>query len=94
MSTLGHMLAVDLRFGAREVAGRFAAALLLMALLAALFKFLTLQNDGSFLELGFIDCLASLFGGMREYSPQHDRTFNVPASWLCVCLLGAFVVLS
>ncbi len=91
---LGRMLAVDLRFGAREVAGRFAAALLLMALLVALFKLLTLQGDGSFPGLSFIDCLASLFGGMREYDPQHDQTFNIPASWLCVCLTGAFVVLS
>lgn len=92
--TLGRMLAVDLRFGAREMSGRFAAALLLMVVLVVLFRLLTVQNDGNFLELGFIDCLASLFGGMGEFDPQSGKTFNIPASWLCVCLMGAFVVLS
>jgi hypothetical protein len=94
LRVLANMLVVDVRFGAREVAGRFAAALLLLAVFVTLFKFLTLQGDGSFLNLSFVDCFAGLFGGMSEYDPQHDSNFNVPAAWLCVCLMGAFVVLS
>ena len=90
----GHMLAVDARYGFREVAGRFAAALVLMFFVALFFKFLTMQQDGSFPRLSFIDCFVSLFGGMSEFNPTHDTNFNVPAAWLCVCLMGAFVVLS
>ena len=97
MSTSGalrHMLVVDVRFGARDVVGRFFLAGLLMLILVCLFRFLALGNDGIFLDVGFIDCFACLFGGMSEYDPYYDKSFNVPASWLCVCLMGAFVVLS
>ena len=51
-------------------------------------------QDGRFADVSFIDCFASLFGGMSEFDPSHDSSFNVPASWLCVCLAGSFVVLS
>lgn len=94
LKMLGRMLAVDLRFGAMEVAPRFGMACLLLGFLAALFRFLTLQDDGNFATASFIDCLASLFGGMREFDPLHDSSFNVPAAWLCVCLMGGLVVLS
>lgn len=94
LGALGHMLTVDVRHGAREVAGRFAAALFLLVFLTAMFKFLTMQGDGSFRTVSFIDCFAGLFGGMSEFDPNHDSSFNLPASWLCVCLMGAFIVLS
>lgn len=88
------MLATDLRYGARQTGGRFAAAFLLMVFLVTMFRFLTMGQDGGFGDASFTDCFASLFGGMSEYDPSHDSSFNVPASWLCVCLMGAFVVLS
>lgn len=88
------MLAVDLRFGTREVAGRFGVAVLLLAFFTALFRFLTLDDSGNFAALGFIDCFANLFGGISEFSPQYGTRFDMPASWLCVCLMGAFIVLS
>ena len=94
LGALGRMLAVDARYGVREVAGRFAAALLLLVFLVGMFKFLTLQKDGSFRDVSFTDCFAGLFGGMSEFDPKHDSNFNLPASWLCVCLMGAFIVLS
>lgn len=88
------MLAVDLRFGTREVAGRFGVAVLLLAFFTALFRFLTLDDSGNFAALGFIDCFANLFGGISEFSPQYGTRFDMPAPWLCVCLMGAFIVLS
>ncbi len=88
------MLASDFRCGAREVAGRFVLALLMLILVVALFRFLMLQDDGTFSGQSFIDCFASLFGGMEEFDAQHDGTFPLPASWLCVCLAGAFISLS
>lgn len=88
------MLASDFRSGAREVAGRFALALLMLILVVASFRFLMLRDDGTFSQQSFIDCFASLFGGMEEFDAQHDGTFPIPASWLCVCLVGAFIPLS
>ncbi len=94
LRALGRMLAVDARYGVREVVGGFVTALLLLVFLVAMFKFLTMQQDGSFRDVSFIDCFAGLFGGMSEFDPKHDSNFNLPASWLCVCLMGAFIVLS
>lgn len=94
LNVLWRMLAVDLRFGAREVAGRFGAALALLVFLTVLFVFVMVQEDGSFAQLSFIDYFTGLFGGIREFDPKHDNNFNVPASWLCVCLMGGFIVLS
>lgn len=94
LNMLWRMLAVDLRFGAREVAGRFGAALALLVFPTVLFVFVMVQEDGSFAQLSFIDCFTGLFGGIREFDPKHDNNFNVPASWLCVCLMGGFIVLS
>ncbi len=88
------LFALDLRCGAREAAGRFVFASLILVLVVMLFRFLMVRDDGSFSDQGFIDCFASLFGGMGEFNAQHDGVISLPASWLCICLSGAFVVLS
>lgn len=96
MSRLGavaRLVLCDMRAEARRTAIVLGVSALLFCLLITLFFFRTLQPNGDFQSLSFTDCLASLFGGMGEYNPRHDKNFKIPAAWLCVCLMGAYVTL-
>ena len=87
------LVLIDLKTEAKRTLVLLGISALLFSLLIVLFFFHTLQSDGDFLPLSFADCLACLFGGMEEFSPGHDRSFKIPAAWLCICLMGAYVAL-
>lgn len=87
------LLASDIHFGFRAIAGRLAIVFVTGVTLCVLLFVHTAGETPHIFSLGFADYYAALFAGIQEYHPQQGTPFKLPAGWLCMGALAAYVVL-
>lgn len=83
----------DLRYGGRQVAGRLLALALVANVLCFMLYTLVASGRTEVSSLSFADYLAACVGGIETRFLNDGESFDLPAGWLCLCGLMAYIVL-
>lgn len=93
MTVLLRLVLSDIRRGSRQIACRLLACAALVNVLCFMMYTLVASGRTEVASLTFADYVASCFCGIDVRSTQDGGAFKLPAGWLCLCGLLAYIVL-
>ena len=88
-----HLILSDLRCGGRQVALRFLALAMVANVLCFMFYTLVAPGRTEIVSPSFADYIAACVGGIETRLPRDADSFRLPAGWLCLCGLMAYIAL-